>query len=53
MLALRLWYAMTWYDGTVSQWIRIVEVVGLCVVGIAAYAIALFVSGFRPRQLKH
>ena len=48
-----LWYAMTWYDGTVSQWIRIVEVVGLCVVGITAYAIALFASGFRPRQLKH
>lgn len=48
-----LWYAMTWYDGTVSQWIRILDVVGLCVVGIAAYAIALFASGFRPRQLKH
>lgn len=48
-----LWYAMTWYDGALSQWIRILEVVGLCVVGIVAYAIALFAAGFRPRQLKH
>ena len=48
-----LWYAMTLYDDTVSQWIRILEVVGLCIVGIAAYAIALFAAGFRSRQLKH
>ncbi len=48
-----LWYAMTWYDGALSQWIRILEVIGLCIVGIVAYAIALFAAGFRPRQLKH
>lgn len=40
------------YDGTLSQWLRIVEVLSLCVVGVAAYAIALLLSGFRPRHLR-
>ncbi|OTG63825.1 murein biosynthesis integral membrane protein MurJ [Acinetobacter silvestris] len=48
-----LWYGLTWYDGALSQWIRIAEVVGLCVVGVVAYAVALLASGFRPRHLKH
>lgn len=48
-----LWYALTWYDGSASQWIRILEVAGLCIVGVVAYVMGLFVSGFRPRQLKH
>ena len=48
-----LWYGMTWYDGTVAQWMRILEVAGLCVVGVVAYAVGLLVAGFRPRQLKH
>jgi putative peptidoglycan lipid II flippase len=47
-----LWYGLTWYNGEVSQWIRIAEVIGLCVVGIAAYGIALIASGFRPRHLR-
>ncbi|MBJ8453440.1 murein biosynthesis integral membrane protein MurJ [Acinetobacter bereziniae] len=48
-----LWCALNWYDGSVSQWIRIFEVVGLCLVGVIAYAVALLASGFRPRHLKH
>ena len=48
-----LWYGLTWYDGNAAQWLRIVEVVGLCVLGVLAYAIGLLVTGFRPRQLKH
>lgn len=48
-----LWCALTWYNGSVSQWIRILEVVGLCLVGVIAYAVALLASGFRPRHLKH
>ncbi|ELW89780.1 integral membrane protein MviN [Acinetobacter sp. WC-743] len=48
-----LWCALNWYDGSVSQWIRILEVVGLCLVGVIAYAVALLASGFRPRHLKH
>ncbi|WP_374666852.1 murein biosynthesis integral membrane protein MurJ [Acinetobacter sp.] len=47
-----LWYAMTWYNGEVSQWIRVAEVAGLCVVGVAAYGIALIAAGFRPRHLR-
>ena len=47
-----LWYGLTWYNGEVSQWIRVAEVIGLCVVGIAAYGIALIASGFRPRHLR-
>lgn len=48
-----LWFALTWYDGTASQWLRILEVVGLCLVGIVAYGVALLAAGFRPRHLKH
>ncbi|NUF62066.1 murein biosynthesis integral membrane protein MurJ [Acinetobacter bereziniae] len=48
-----LWCALNWYDGSVAQWIRILEVVGLCLVGVIAYAVALLASGFRPRHLKH
>lgn len=48
-----LWFALTWYDGTAPQWLRILEVIGLCLVGIVAYGIALLAAGFRPRHLKH
>jgi len=46
-------YALTWYQGDIAQWLRIVEVVGLCVLGVAAYVIGLLITGFRPRHLKH
>lgn len=48
-----LWYGLTWYNGDLSQWIRIFEVIGLCVVGVLAYVVGLLISGFRPHQLKH
>ncbi|WP_293738140.1 murein biosynthesis integral membrane protein MurJ [uncultured Acinetobacter sp.] len=48
-----LWYGLSWYQGDISQWLRIAEVAGLCVIGVIAYAIGLFATGFRPRQLKH
>ena len=48
-----LWYALTWYNGELSQWIRIFEVIGLCVAGVVAYGIGLLATGFRPRHLKH
>ncbi|KAB0628501.1 murein biosynthesis integral membrane protein MurJ [Acinetobacter gandensis] len=47
-----LWYALTWYNGDVSTWMRVAEVIGLCVVGVAAYGFALIITGFRPRHLK-
>ncbi|WP_298066103.1 murein biosynthesis integral membrane protein MurJ [uncultured Acinetobacter sp.] len=47
-----LWYGLTWYQGDISQWLRIVEVMGLCVIGVIAYVIGLFAMGFRPRHLK-
>jgi putative peptidoglycan lipid II flippase len=45
-------YGLTWYDGTMSQWMRVAEVIGLCVVGVIAYLIGLIVMGFRPRDLR-
>lgn len=45
-------YALSWYNADVSQWMRVVEVVILCVVGVVAYVAALLVAGFRPRHLK-
>ena len=47
-----LWYALTWYNGDVSQWIRVIEVIGFCVVGVVAYGMTLLAVGFRPRHLK-
>ena len=47
-----LWYGLTWYNGEVSQWIRISEVIGLCVLGVLAYGLGLLATGFRPRHLK-
>jgi putative peptidoglycan lipid II flippase len=45
-------YGLTWYDGSLSQWLRVAEVIGLCVVGVVAYLIGLIVMGFRPRDLR-
>jgi len=45
-------YALSWYNADVSQWMRMVEVLILCVVGVVAYVAALLVAGFRPRHLK-
>lgn len=45
-------YALTWYQGDIAQWLRIAEVVGLCVLGVAAYVIGLLITGFRPRHLR-
>ncbi|SST06076.1 MviN family virulence factor [Acinetobacter baumannii] len=43
-----LWFGLNWYNGELSQWIRVAEVVGLCVVGVIAYLIGLLL-----RDLKH
>ena len=45
-------YGLTWYDGAVSQWMRVAEVIGLCVLGVVAYLIGLILMGFRPRDLR-
>jgi putative peptidoglycan lipid II flippase len=47
-----LWYGLSWYNGDVSQWIRILEVAGLCVIGVVAYGMGLLATGFRPRHLR-
>lgn len=52
-MAAALWGALQWYNGELSQWVRVAEVAGLCGVGVAAYALGLLISGFRPHQLKH
>ena len=53
MMVAALWYGLTWYDGTLAPWLRVLEVIGLCVLGVVAYAMGLLISGFRPRHLKH
>jgi len=45
-------YALSWYNGDVSQWMRVLEVLILCVVGVVAYLAALVTAGFRPRHIK-
>lgn len=45
-------YALSWYNGDVSQWMRVLEVLILCAVGVVAYLAALVAAGFRPRHIK-
>ena len=45
-------YALSWYNGDVSQWMRVLEVLILCVVGVVAYLAALVAAGFKPRHIK-
>lgn len=45
-------YALSWYNGDVSQWMRVLEVLILCVIGVVAYLAALVAAGFRPRHIK-
>ncbi|WP_171407311.1 murein biosynthesis integral membrane protein MurJ [Acinetobacter sp. B51(2017)] len=45
-------YALTWYNGDVSEWMRVLQVVILCAVGAVAYGAGLLVSGVRPRHLR-
>nr|WP_277606384.1 murein biosynthesis integral membrane protein MurJ [Acinetobacter sp. NIPH 2699] len=53
IMILALWYGLTWYQGDISQWLRVAEVAGLCVLGVVAYVVGLLLTGFRPRHLKH
>ena len=45
-------YALTWYNGDVSEWMRILQVIVLCAVGAIAYGAGLLLSGVRPRHLR-
>lgn len=53
VMIMALAYGLSWYVADVAPWIRVLEVLGLCVLGVLAYVIGLLVSGFRPRDLKH
>ena len=44
--------AMQLYQAEVSQWLRILELLGLCAVGAIIYGAALLMTGFRPRHLR-
>ena len=45
-------YALTWYDLNASEWMRIIQLLVLCIVGAAAYAVGLVAMGLRPRHLR-
>lgn len=51
-MIIALYIGLQWYNGDASQWIRIGEVIGLCIVGALAYVIALLLAGLRPHHLK-
>ena len=53
VMATALWFGLQWYNDELSQWLRVAEVAGLCIVGVIAYTVGLLLSGFHPRQLKH
>jgi putative peptidoglycan lipid II flippase len=52
LIAALLW-AIQFYQSDVAQWIRVMELLGLCAWGAVVYAVALLLTGFRPRHLRH
>lgn len=52
-MVLALLAGLHFYDGETAQWIRIMELLGLCVLGAGVYGTALLLVGFRPRHLRH
>ncbi|MCF8998388.1 murein biosynthesis integral membrane protein MurJ [Acinetobacter nectaris] len=52
VMGIALAIGIHFYNGQLSQWMRITEVLGLCFVGVVAYAFTLLIVGFRPRHLK-
>ena len=52
LMVLALAYALTWYNGDVAEWLRVAQVLGLCMVGAVTYAVGLILTGIRPRHLR-
>lgn len=48
-----LYAILPFFPTHASELLRVVSLIGLCVVGAVIYAVVLLMSGFRPRQLKH
>ena len=48
-----LWYSIGYFPSNAGQWERVIALTIICILGVFAYLIALFATGFRPRQLKH
>ena len=47
-----LYYALAWFNGDAAEWLRVGQLLVLCIAGAAAYFVGLVVMGFRPRHLK-
>ena len=45
-------YALMWYHADVSQWMRIVGLLGLCIIGALTYLLTLVAVGLRVRHLR-
>ena len=45
--------ALPYFPADGGQLIRILALIGLCVLGAGLYAVALLATGFRPRELRH
>lgn len=52
-MVVSLVFAVQYYQAELSQWLRIMELLGLCALGAMVYAVALLLTGFRPRHLRH
>ena len=50
-MVLALAYALTWYNGDVAEWMRIAQVIGLCVVGAVAYAMDDIVARIEQQSI--
>lgn len=53
LMVVALLGALQFYQADVAQWLRIVEVLGLCALGAVSYLIGLLLMGFKVKQLRH
>jgi putative peptidoglycan lipid II flippase len=52
-MVISLLAALNLYQAHVSQWLRIIELLGLCALGAGVFGVVLLLTGFRPRHLQH
>ncbi len=48
-----LYFTLPYFPTGSAQSIRLLALIGICVLGAAIYAIVLLATGFHPKQLKH
>lgn len=52
-MTISLYAILPYYPMQGSAWMKLIILMGICMVGAIVYGVVLLATGFRPRQLKH